>query len=278
MISTAQIPADELGQGTKAVIRVVPDAQALQQAFEEDVLGLLRARQGADDRLVVVFPVGPVQFRELAGKLNRSGLSLAHFYVFFMDEFCDSAGQWVPLTHPMSLRSFAQSEFLSLLDPATGWRPENTHVPDPQSPQRFDAELNALGGADVVYTGFGINGHWAFNDPRPDLTVAEFADLPTRVVTLAEATRVQTAMGGTAGDLEGIPPKAVTIGMRQLLAAREIHCYLPRSWHAGVIRRALHGPVTSAYPGSLLQLHQHVELTLPTNVAELPEVLVTQKL
>jgi hypothetical protein len=66
--------------------------------------------------------------------------------------------------------------------------------------------------------------------------------------------------------------------MRQLLAARAVHGYFPRTWHSAVVRRALHGPVTPAFPGSYVQRHPNVTLTLPQYVADPPELIVTQKL
>ena len=86
------------------------------------------------------------------------------------------------------------------------------------------------------------------------------------------------AIGGTAGDLLDIPPKAVTVGMRELMAAREIHVYMPRYWHCAVLRRALHGPVTPEFPASYIQRHPSVTVTIPTYVAEAPEILILQKL
>ena len=280
MIQTAAIPRQELGKGTSARIVVLPDAETMQQAFVDDVVGLLRRHNAAGRNLVVIFPVGPVQFRPLAVCLNQEKVDLRQFFVFFMDEFCDESGELVPETHPMSLRGFARREFLDLLDPVLGFGPANVCLPDPHDTAAYASRLAEVGGADVVYTGFGINGHWAFNEPDEtgDLSVDAFAQLPVRRVKLSVATTVQTAMGGTGGDLLGVPPMAVTVGMRELLSARSVHGYFPRYWHSAIVRRALHGPVTPSFPGSYIQRHPDVTLTMPAYVADLPEVIVTQKL
>ena len=43
----------------------------------------------------------------------------------------------------------------------------------------------------------------------------------------------------------------------------------------GVVRRALHGPITPACPASLLRLHADAEVTVADYVAELPDVHVS---
>ena len=97
----------------------------------------------------------------------------------------------------------------------------------------------------------------------------------TRVLALSRETITQNALGGTRGLVELVPRLAVTIGMKQMLAANEIDLYLLRKWHAGVFRRCLFGPVTPRVPGSFLQEHPKVKVHMPAYVAELPSVVVT---
>ena len=49
-----------------------------------------------------------------------------------------------------------------------------------------------------------------------------------------------------------------------------------RSWHAGVLRRALFGPITPNFPGSLVQLHPNVRVTFTDIAAQLPPVSILQ--
>jgi glucosamine-6-phosphate deaminase len=279
--SWASIPKEELGKGTNARVRVLPDLERLYDAFEWHFLHLVEAHARQGRPASVVFPVGPIQFRRLAQAVNRSEVDLRHLHVFTMDEYCDAHGRLVPEDHPLSLRGFFRWEIVEALDPNRGFPLGNWIGPDPEDLAAYGRRIAQVGGIDVVYTGFGINGHWAFNDPPEpgeEVTLEEFAALPARVVTLSRETVVQMAMGGTDGDMSCIPPKAATIGPRDLLSAREIYCLTLRSWHSGVIRRALHGPVTPAFPASLIQMHPNVEVTITDGVAEPPRVLVLQRL
>jgi glucosamine-6-phosphate deaminase len=84
-------------------------------------------------------------------------------------------------------------------------------------------------------------------------------------------------MGGTDGNWEILPSRAVTLGMYELLLSRRIHLTFMRSWHAGVLRRALFGPVTGRFPGSFIQEHPEVAVTLTELAAQRPVLQVRQR-
>ncbi len=281
MVNPAAIPKEQLGKGTRARIIVYPTLDDLHAALELHLANLITSRAREGRSAVVVFPVGPIQFRRLAHSLNSKGVSCANLYVFTMDEYCDARGRLVPEDHPLSLRGFFRREFLEQLDPDKRLPQGHWMGPHPDNLDGYVRRIAEVGGIDVVYGGFGINGHWAFNDPpEPDqgMSLEQFRNLSARLVKLSRETITQTAMGGTGGDLLAVPPMAVTIGMREMLSAREIYCTGIRSWHSAVFRRALHGPITPAFPASLIQLHPNVTVTMTEQVAELPELLVLQRL
>ena len=56
--------------------------------------------------------------------------------------------------------------------------------------------------ADIVFLGIGENGHLAFNEPQPELTAEQFAQLPTRVLDIHPETRATNCVGDLGGALE----------------------------------------------------------------------------
>ena len=64
---------------------------------------------------------------------------------------------------------------------------------------------------DITFGGIGITGHLAFNEPQPDLTAEQFAQLPTRVLNISAETRATNCIGDLGGALEDMPHKCVTI-------------------------------------------------------------------
>jgi glucosamine-6-phosphate deaminase len=155
--------------------------------------------------------------------------------------------------------------------------PEQLILPDPTDLEMVPRKMAEYGGIDITYGGFGINGHFAFNSPpREEEDLDTFLNHSVRLMELREGDMIQMAMGGTAGNLEMIPPKGCTIGPKELMSAKQIHLTFMRSWHAGVLRRALFGPVTSNYPGSIVQRHPNVKATVTSIAAQLPPLSILQ--
>jgi glucosamine-6-phosphate deaminase len=74
------------------------------------------------------------------------------------------------------------------------------------------------------------------------------------------------------GEISLVPARAITVGMKEILESRKCRFYCNRPWQRSVVRRVLHGPVTSACPASLLQTHADAEITIADFVAEVPEI------
>jgi glucosamine-6-phosphate deaminase len=127
----------------------------------------------------------------------------------------------------------------------------------------------------------GLTGHFAFNDPpEPGEPIDDHMvkNSRTRIVTICRESQAQMCMGGTGGNWEIIPARAVTLGLYEILMSKKIHLTFMRSWHAGVLRKALFGPVTGSCPGSFVQTHPHVEVTLTDLAAKVPLIHVAQRI
>lgn len=105
----------------------------------------------------------------------------------------------------------------------------------------------------------------------PLVSVEEFAARSTRVLTLAAESRAHMAVNLSCA-LDLVPRRAVTVGMHEILTARRLSFFANRPWQRGVVRQALHGPVTPLCPASYLQRHSDAMLTVADYVAETPDV------
>jgi glucosamine-6-phosphate deaminase len=270
-----RVSAEDLGSGTSVSVRRVGDADDLARTMAEDMFQAVAAARGEGRRPTLIIPVGPVdQFPLLAEQINRRGESWDDVMLINMDEYLTDDDDWVPLEHPLSFRGYMKRKFYDLLDPALAPAAENRIFPDPHDCAAVARQIAARGGVDACFGGIGINGHIAFNEPPEPgqtMSVVEFAALPTRVLSLSRETRTINSVT-VGGELAAIPRRAVTVGMRELLAARGLCFYCNRPWQRGVVRRALHGPVTAACPASLLRTHPHVEVTVANYVAEVPDI------
>jgi glucosamine-6-phosphate deaminase len=277
----------DLRQERRFPIRIFPTLAALHEGFATSFCALLDESNRAGRPTRVSLPVGPFDYRLLAQALNARALDCRRLTIFGMDEFCQPDGRPVPTTHPWSLRAFLEEALCRRIDARLGLRPvgEGRVYPDAPDLERYHRALDAAP-LDAAFFGFGVNGHVGMNEPAEpgepgepggDGDVAAYAALPARRVRLSRETITQLAMGGAAGDLAGVPPTGVTIGMREVLGARRLRIYLMRTWQPAVVRRALYGPVTPAFPASLVQTHPDVAVNLVSYVAAAPWFETTQK-
>jgi len=109
----------------------------------------------------------------------------------------------------------------------------------------FERTLVEDGGIDLAILGLGTNGHLGFNEPPSD------AASVTRTVELTPDTIAANARyWGREGD---VPTRAVTLGLRSLLAARRIVLLVSGASKHAIVRRALEGPVGQDVPASFLR-------------------------
>lgn len=256
-------------------VEIVDSLEDVWDHFAHTIVDLVKANNTEGKPTLVILPVGPFDYQRLAGLCNRERVQLHELFIINMDEYCNDVGDdWVPISHPLSFRGHMERNLFSLLDERLGFRADNVLFPHPRHLELIQTRIRELGGVDVCFAGFGINGHVAFNEPpasNDQYTAEQYAALPTRVLDLTRETITQNAILGAAGDLELVPRKAVTIGMAEIMASQVFHGYVMRDWHRMVIRRCLFGPKTPARPGSIiLQTHPNCRLTMPSFVADLP--------
>ncbi len=245
--------------------------------FARELVDLIKVNAARGEMTKVILPVGPLEYRPFAELCNREGVSCESLVVFSMDEYADADGKAISNHHPLSFRAFYQHSLLDWLDPRLMLPPDQLILPDPANLERVCQKLEQYAPIEVCYGGFGINGHIAFNSPPLEETDLEtFRNTTVRIVQPREGDVAQMAMGGTAGNLEIIPPKAATLGMKELLGARRLHLTFMRYWHAGVLRRGLFGPITPSFPGSLVQLHPDVTVSVTEVAAQVPPLSLLQ--
>jgi len=269
------ISAAELGKGTPVKVRVLGDMASMGGDLAEAMYREIREAGAAGRSATLIVPVGPVeQFPLLAQRINSERLDCRDVVLINMDEYLTDDDRWIPADHPLSFRGFMDRLFYQQLDPALAPRPENRVFPDPQDPDAVPRLIARRGGVDACFGGIGINGHIAFNEPPEPgviVSVAEFAALPTRVLSLTRETRTINSVT-VGGEIAVIPRRAISVGMRECLGARRLRLYCNRPWQSAVARRALHGPVTAACPASLMRLHPDAMLTVAEYVAQPPTI------
>lgn len=265
------IPASELGKGAKLPIVKLGDSGEVFYELAMEMCNEIRANNAAGKHTVFICPVGPVgQYPIFVRLVNREKLSLKNCWFINMDEYLTDDGEWIDKNDPLSFRGFMDREVYGKIDPELLMPEEQRVFPDPKDLGHIPELIEKLGGVDITFGGIGITGHLAFNEPRSELTPEAFAQLQTRVLSIAPETRATNCVGDLGGALEDMPHKCVTIGMKEILSARKLRLAVFRDWHRAVCRRAAYGEVTASFPATLAQNHGDAVLYVNANAAQQP--------
>ena len=204
----------------------------------------LAARVRATPGLRLCLPTGdtpsPV-YALLAAQAQTGRFSLAATEVLALDEYLG-----LPPGHPARCDVRLHRELLDRLpEPPAAFHRIDADDPDPGAAAgRHDAI--AARGIDLALLGLGTNGHVGLNEP------GSFADTPTRVVRVAEASR-RAAVERYGAD--PAPTAGITLGVARLLAAGEVWLLVTGERKAGILARALDAPEGSDCPASYLRRH-----------------------
>jgi glucosamine-6-phosphate deaminase len=111
----------------------------------------------------------------------------------------------------------------------------------------YDEAIAQAGGIDMQLLGIGCNGHIGFNEPGTPL------ESLTHVVELTQNTREVNARFFES--LDDVPTHAATMGIKTVMNARKLLLIALGESKADAVYQTIKGPVSSACPASVLQLH-----------------------
>ena len=268
------IPPGKLGNGTGIPVTVVRDNDQLSSHFARTMVDEIRKNNEIKRPTNFILPVGPKgQYKIFVEIVLKEDIDLGRVSLFFMDEYLNENNRYIPISHPLSFRGFIRDALISPLQGKTGLDIERVYFPDPEDPGKYSGLMIDAGGVDVSFAGVGINGHIAFNEPPEpgvDIPSEVFRKLKTRNVTLSRETRTINSVTAAGGAIDFIPKRAITTGMKEILGAKRIMVYMNRPWNKAVVRKMLHGEITSSFPASLIRGHEDAHVIVTEEVAEFP--------
>jgi glucosamine-6-phosphate deaminase len=201
----------------------------------------------------IVIGTGASQFEMFERLVASKGVDWFKVVMFHLDEYIG-----LEPGHPAALRTYLMNNFVNKVGPLRAMYLVKGEAPDPvQECKRLGLLIQAHP-IDVACIGFGENGHVAFNDPPADFETEE----PYIVVSLDERCRRQQVGEGWFTSLEEVPPRAISMSIRQILKSRQLVVTVPDLRKAEAVKNALEGPVTPQCPASIVQRHENCEIFL----------------
>lgn len=196
-------------------------------------------------------PVG--MYQNLVSLYRKGAISFDQASSVNLDEYVGLQGE-----HPQSYRYFMQQHLFDQVDIQL----HNTHLPDGTAEDvaaecsRYDRLIEELGRADIQVLGLGHNGHIAFNEPSQSFSGN------THCVALTDSTIEANRRFFKQG--EQVPSHALTMGIKQIMGARQIILLVSGGQKAQMLHRAMTGEITPMVPASVLQLHPCVTVIADT--------------
>jgi glucosamine-6-phosphate deaminase len=183
-------------------------------------------------------------YRVLVQMHVRERLDFSLCRTFNLDEYVGLAS-----TDPRSYRYYMDRHLFNHVNIDK----RNTHLPDGLAKDldaeccQYEEKMQRCGGMDLQLLGIGAAGHIGFNEPLSALRSR------TRVKALSPATVEQNAafFDGAAN----VPRRAITMGVGTILECRRCILLATGEGKAGVIAKAVEGPITAMISATALQLH-----------------------
>lgn len=246
------MPAERHLRLADSNVIVHPDAAAAVKDAAARIAGLVAEAVASRGKAVLGLATGATPekvYDDLAARVAAGSLSFRDVTTYNLDEYYP-----IQPLDPLSYRFYMHRHLFGRVDLA----PNRAHVLDGTVPEaatsahaaEFDAWIDADGGLDLQLLGIGRNGHIGFNEPS-DLPVAEFAARRTLLIDLHPVTKADAVR--EFGSLEAVIPRALTMGVRQILAARTIIMLATGPKKAAIVAEALKGPITASVPASVLR-------------------------
>lgn len=144
---------------------------------------------------------------------------------------------------------------------------ERVHLPDgtaenaERACQAYTEAIQAIGGMDLQLLGIGTNGHIGFNEPKTPF------DSRTHVIELTEQTRIDNGRFFT--DQREVPTHAITMGIQEILEAKEVILVATGPKKAEIMAELYHGEVSEELPASVLKLHRNATIVMDKEAAAL---------
>lgn len=270
------VPVDDLASRARIPFVLAESRSDVHERFADDLWAEISGAREAGREISLIVPIGPSDhYPLLAKRINEAQLPLDHVTFFGMDEWLDWQGRPFSTDHPFSLEGRFHRIFVDQIDPALRPRPENVIFPTPLALDRSSEELARRGNLVASYGGVGFQGHLAFNEPPSSrwtpVTADELRDSRTRLIPLAVDSIIAHAQRSAGGNVFAVPPMAITLGMRDLLAAPKVRLYIDTgAWKRTIVRILLFGEPDVDYPVTLVHGHPDVRVVADRDSAAPP--------
>ena len=195
-------------------------------------------------------------YKALIKNYEQRQISFKSVTTFNLDEYVGLNPE-----HPQSYRHYMNNKFFDHID----INYKNVFIPEcfdddyVTSCENYESMIKRHGGIDIQLLGIGTNGHIGFNEPTSSLNSR------TRVKTLTQNTIENNSRFFKENETQ--PSLAITVGIGTIMEAKQILLLGLGKHKSKAISEVIEGPVSSFFPGSILQQHKNVIVVIDKHAA-----------
>lgn len=224
---------------------VYPDHETVSQAAVDYIVRQLEARP--DALLCLATGQSPMRaYALLAARGQAEPRLVERMRILKLDEWGGLA-----LDDPASSETWLRQALVAPLGLESRYLGFDSRPADAEAEcLRVRRWLEQNGPIDICILGLGLNGHLGFNEPAAALVPH------AHVAKLSEASLKHSMVAGQRLQ----PTCGLTLGMADLLQARQVLLLVSGSSKREPMRRLLNGNITTDFPATLLHLHGNAHL------------------
>jgi glucosamine-6-phosphate deaminase len=255
--------------------RLCQDSGDMGQIMARELVDEIQAHNEKGLVTRAIIPCGPsCWYKPFTDLVNEERVSLHQLVVFHMDECLDWQGRELPREHPFNFRVTMEKQFYEPVAPELAVPEGNRHWLNACNIEEIAERIHEAP-IDIVYGGWGQDGHVAYNQARRHpfnhVTVADLRNSTVRIQQNNIDTIIALAQRTLGTAYQFAPPMSVTLGMREILSAKKVRLFSDTgAWKQTALRVALFGPIVPEYPVTLVQEHPDALLTATVATASHP--------
>lgn len=250
------------------MFEIFPDAAAIADQISAKLIHKIKRKPDVVLGLATGGTMEPI-YEKFVAKAREQHVDVSRLTSFNLDEYIGLSPD-----HPKSYSAYMRQHLFRHLrfDESKLFLPDGLADDLEEHCRQYSAKLRQLGGVELQLLGVGTNGHIGFNEPGTAF------DCTCHVVKLAEQTRIDNSRFFDANAM--VPAYAITMGMCEIMEAREIVLVATGEVKAPIVAQWYHNDVTEAIPFTVLKRHPNARIILdeaaasqlPASVRQLPKV------
>lgn len=273
-----KVPERELAERSLVPIEIYEDSEEMFYTLARRTIDLIKENNEKGEITRIAWPIGPKRnFPILAKMTNEENVSWKNTVNYQVDEWLTWDCRKLPKDNPFNLEEYLKRELFGKIRPELRPQEDRIFFHNPAQMDYVEKKIDEFGGIDILFGGFGFTGHIAYNEPPVsrwfEVSPEEFLNARTHIVNTNEETFIMHSHRSAGGNTKVIPPMGITLGFKDIMAAKKIVLVTDGgAWKQTILRVMCFCRPEVRYPCTFVQEHPDTLIMVDAESAKCPVV------